>query len=388
MTPLDLGTVILLHKTSLLAGSATLLLVWFRTERPPAVAMIAAALGWLAVGAILAGLGETRLIPTAVWRDTSMAIAVGAYTLLWLGMRRLDRRVGALRWFGLLTPFALAIGIWTELFSHNETRALAFHVTAGLGSLLGGLSLCAHRRAEPLPSRCPLAVALFACAAIYGAQIPLLALGLATPTTLAQGFALTMMLHFAISALVVSFVRERREERYRRVSLTDALTGTLNRQGFHAQVPAHLPNGSALAVFDLDLFKAINDRYGHPGGDRVLIAFARVIERCVRPGEIVARIGGEEFVLYVPPEAARHALARVEDIRVSLMETGVNWKGETIFVSTSVGLAHCETADGISRETLFAMADEALYRAKQHGRNRVAQAGTVANDTPPQARAA
>ncbi len=70
------------------------------------------------------------------------------------------------------------------------------------------------------------------------------------------------------------------------------------------------------------------------------------------------------------------------------METGVNWKGETIFVSTSVGLARCETAGGVSREVLFARADEALYRAKQHGRNRVAQACAVANETLPQARAA
>ncbi len=384
MIPLDLGTVIFLHKTSLLAGSATLLLVWFRADRPPAVAMLAASLGWLAIGAFLAGLGESQLISPALWRDTSVAIAVGAYTLLWLGVRRLDRRVGALRWAGLLTLVSLAVGLLTPLFSHNELRAIAFHLTASLGSLLAGHSLLAQRGEEPLPSRVPLAVTLFACAAIYGCQIPLLALGLASPGTLALGFAATMMLNFALSALVVSFVRERREELYRRVSLTDALTGVLNRKGFQAHVPATLPEGSALAVFDLDLFKEINDRYGHPAGDRVLIGFANLIQHRCGAGEILARVGGEEFVLYFAPECARDARRQVEEIRVLVMETRMFWKGEAISVSTSVGLAHCEEPQGVSREAIFARADEALYLAKKRGRNRVAEA----SETLDRARAA
>ncbi|WP_061975441.1 diguanylate cyclase [Aureimonas sp. AU20] len=379
---------ILLHKTSLLAGSGTLLLLWFRVDRPPAVAMIASAFATLAIGALLAGLGEHNLIPPTLWRDTSIALGVCAYTLLCLGTRRLDRRVGALCWAFLLTPLMLGVGLLTSVFADDVFRALIFHGTSAAGSLFAGLGLLTNRRSEPLPSRMPLAASFLTCAALYGGQMPLLALGLATPDTISIVFAATMMLNFAIAALVVSFVRERREELYRRSSLTDALTGTLNRQGFRVLVPSTIPAGGALALFDLDLFKQINDRYGHPAGDHVLITFARLLERFVGEGEIPARIGGEEFVLYIPPGRTEHALRLAEEIRLALSTQQIRWKGETIIVSTSVGLAISDGAGTASRTALFAQADKALYLAKELGRNRVATASDVAQagasmDAPP-----
>lgn len=381
MTAFDLGTVILLHKTSLLAGSATLLLLWRRADRPEAVALIAGAFALLAIGAFLAGLGENGVLSPALWRDTSVGIAVCAYTLLYLGCRRLDRRIGARRWLFLLTPIVLALGLLTSLFEENVLRALLFHATAFLSSLLAGLELLRHRKREPLPSRGSLAAALLVSAFVYGAQIPLLASGLASAATLSIGFTATMMVNFAIAALIVSFVRERREELLRRVSLTDALTGAANRQGFQALVPATLPPGAALAVFDLDLFKQINDRHGHPAGDHVLVSFVRLMESLTEPGDVLARIGGEEFVLYLPARGAERARRLVETIRTALTAAEICWKGAAISVSTSVGLSLADGLEPIGREALFARADRALYLAKARGRNQVALACEEASDT-------
>lgn len=371
MTSLDLGTVLVLHQTSLLAGAGTLLLLWLRAERPPGVAAIATAFLLLAFGAFLAGLGEIEAIPAFVWRDGSAGLAVGAYTLLFLGMRRLDRNAGRLRWLLLATPAILALGFVTPVFADNTVRAGVFHATAAVTTLAAGIGLLPGRRIEPLPSRGPLALTLLACGTVYGCQIPLLLSGLASPATLAFGFSLTMMTNFAIAALVVSFVRERREEVHRRVSVTDALTGVLNRQGFLAHVPEHIDTGAALALFDLDHFKRINDRLGHAAGDHTLTAFARLAASHLCRGEILARIGGEEFVVYCPDATGGHAERRVEEIRLATRLSGIRWQGEPVAISVSVGIAVSEHAGPCERESLLALADAALYRAKAEGRNRV-----------------
>ncbi|MBB3950644.1 GGDEF domain-containing protein [Aureimonas jatrophae] len=371
MTLLDLGTVLLLHKTSLLAGAGVLLLVWLRAERPSGVAVIATAFLMLAAGALLAGLGESGTIPPVVWRDTSPGLGVAAYTLLFLGMRRLDRRVGAWRWLLLIAAAILLVGLLTPVFADNTIRATVFHLGATLALLAAGFGLLANRRSEPLPSRGPLAATAIVCAAIYGAQVPLLLSGLATPGSLALGFAATMMLNFAIAALLASLVRERLEERHRRQSVTDALTGLPNRHGFLGSVPADLAPGAAIAVLDLDHFKQVNDRHGHAGGDHVLAVFAAIALRCLGRGEILARIGGEEFVLYVPAGGASRAETRVRDIRQAMHDTPVDWRGETIRVTASVGLAFAGAGAASRRDAVLALADVALYRAKADGRDRL-----------------
>lgn len=372
---LDLGTVILLHKTSLLAGAATLLLVWLRAERPEGLATIAAAFLMLAVGAFLAGLGEMGRIPAYVWRDTSPGLGAAAYTLLLLGVCRLDRRVGPRRWLLLVPAALLAVGLATPVFADNAIRATVFHVTAALALVAAGRDVLVARRRAPLPSRVPLAAVLILCGTIYGGQGVLLILGVATPNTLAWGFVATLMLNFTIAALVISIVRERREAWHRRVAVTDALTGIPNRHGFLTLVPERLGAGAAIAMIDLDHFKTVNDRFGHAAGDVVLAAFAHAASRCLRKGEILSRIGGEEFVLYLPDAADDRALERVEAMRRAARAEPVRWRGETIAVTASVGVALAERAGTLDRERLVAEADAAAYEAKSRGRDRVVVSG-------------
>lgn len=373
MTSLDLGTVLILHGTSLIAGAGTLLFVWPRAGRPPGLATIAIAFITLAAGAFLAGLGQIGAIPHSVWRDSSAALGAGSYVLFLLGVCTLDRDADHLRCLLGLPVVMLVVGFVTPVFANDAMRSIVFHATAALANLAAGLSVAAGRRAEPLPSRFPLISVLMACGLVYGAQIPLLVTGRSTPGLVSSGLAVTMMLNFAIAALLVSFARERREETHRRASDADILTGILNRRGFLRIVPDTIAPGGALAVFDLDHFKAINDRHGHAAGDQALIGFAHLIESHLHAGEVVARTGGEEFVVYLPKAA--DAAGRIERIRAATPAMDVRWTGERITLSTSVGLAVGSGDIPHRRDALLSRADAALYRAKAGGRNRVAIAG-------------
>lgn len=379
MTALDLGTVLVLHKTSLLAGAGGLLLPWLGGGRPRGVGALAVGYLLLALGAFLAGLGEFGAISAETWRSSSLALGAFAYTLIYCGIRRLDRPAGRALWLFAASPVILAIGLLTPVFDDNTLRASAFHAVAALAGLASAISLIRGGRSERLASRAPLAFALGACGLVYGVQFPLIALGFSSPGSIAIGFAVTMMLNFSIAALVVSFVRERGEETERRRSVTDALTGVLNRHGFRDAVPDFVPEGAAMLLLDLDHFKSINDRFGHAGGDAVLTRLSRLVEACLRPGEILARLGGEEFVVFLPHGGSR-SVELAETARARLADAVIDWRGERIAVSTSVGVALASPRRSEGREALLARADAALYRAKRLGRNRVEIDGVALSD--------
>jgi diguanylate cyclase (GGDEF)-like protein len=144
----------------------------------------------------------------------------------------------------------------------------------------------------------------------------------------------------------------------------DALTGLLNRRGFDAA----LPRGQAGAVLmiDLDRFKAVNDRHGHAAGDAVLVQTAGVIAASLRGQDIVARFGGEEFVVYLPDAQAEEAVQVAERIRQAIAAEVVV---EDTAVSASIGVA--VAMRGQSTAEAIARADAAAYAAKAQGRNRV-----------------
>ena len=133
-------------------------------------------------------------------------------------------------------------------------------------------------------------------------------------------------------------------------------------------------DGMGLIVADIDLFKELNDAYGHPAGDAVLVHTAAVLSTAVRPGDTVARLGGDELAVLLPgvsPEAVR---LRAEALRRSIRDTPLSWEGQHIHVTVSLGVAHTETVS-TDLDELYAAADAALYRAKRQGRNRVVAVG-------------
>lgn len=155
---------------------------------------------------------------------------------------------------------------------------------------------------------------------------------------------------------------------------TDELTGLYNRRHFLRRADAELNrlrhgHQSGLAIIDLDHFKRINDLHGHATGDRVLQTFASVANSCLRDGDILARYGGEEFVLLLPSTDAEQFRACCERLREAFANAQpLDVKLQPGHLSLSVGLTLLNAGDDLDES--LQRADEALYRAKNNGRNR------------------
>jgi diguanylate cyclase (GGDEF)-like protein len=183
------------------------------------------------------------------------------------------------------------------------------------------------------------------------------------------------------AACVLKYVRPAPcEEAYQREmyerTVRDALTGLYNRSYFMDQVPALTRRaarqncGIAVLMLDLDHFKPINDTYGHPTGDVVLREVASVLRQCTRADDIVARFGGEEFVVALPTLSLGRAAERAERIRKTLAtrRLRIGDKG-SLRVTASIGVEFAPPGRPHSPQALISAADLRLYAAKEAGRN-------------------
>ncbi len=184
----------------------------------------------------------------------------------------------------------------------------------------------------------------------------------------------------AIAAIAIESMLNR--ERLRRAGMTDGLTGVHNRRYFDhrslIEFSQAVRHGYPLACLflDIDHFKAVNDRHGHPAGDEVLRQVGGLIQRTLRAGDLAARYGGEEFILLLPRTDLAGACEVAERIRQMVQDAPfVMPEGGTVSATLSVGLAMLP-AEAASFADLLAEADRALYEAKRGGRNR-----TVAGET-------
>ncbi|NDY96774.1 sensor domain-containing diguanylate cyclase [Wenzhouxiangella limi] len=167
------------------------------------------------------------------------------------------------------------------------------------------------------------------------------------------------------------------QEQLRRLSLTDPLTDLSNRRDFEDQVEREFSRArrrktpTALLLMDLDWFKSINDRFGHPTGDDVLVKVAHLINGVTRAEDVAARLGGEEFALLMPGTDRNEALAVAERLRTRIAEAQHGGAElDTFTVTISIGVAVCASGQ-TSTKDFYRLADEALMRAKTKGRNRV-----------------
>ncbi len=164
-------------------------------------------------------------------------------------------------------------------------------------------------------------------------------------------------------------------EQIQQMAITDPLTGIANRRAFQRGFTAMYERAKrraasfSLVICDIDLFKRVNDTYGHPFGDEVIQQVASQLDEVVRSGDLAARIGGEEFAILLEDTGLSGALDVAERLRKKVERLSLFFQGEAVPVTISLGVAEFPR-DTDNRDILFNYVDQALYRAKESGRNR------------------
>ena len=175
-------------------------------------------------------------------------------------------------------------------------------------------------------------------------------------------------------------------KRLRKLSITDGLTELFNHRHVHELLheewerSRRTGDAMAVAMLDLDRFKQINDTYGHPTGDVVLYETAQILRETAREIDMVGRYGGEEFIAILPDTDEEEAARFAERVRQQVAEHLYRDEANEIHMTLSSGVASFPMAQVESPEDLLKRADEALYRAKESGRNRVVRASEVASE--------
>ncbi len=362
--------------------SASHLLIWRAVRKEVCVLIWGVAYGLATLSMILVGLrGYIPALWSIVVGNATLLLSFG---LIWLGYRRfIGKPAGKDRFIATLGGLIwLAFACYPSLFSDINFRADLIAAMQITYLLVLCIELTRQYREEPLPALV-LTIAVIAfqeamllARVVYIFLFPLDPAAAVLPSGALIGLTLigsTAVLIFS-GLLQLALVAQRSERRFRIASETDELTGLANRRRFLNEVLPQLAERdrqSALVLFDLDHFKRVNDTYGHLVGDRTLIEFARILKRSAPESAITARVGGEEFAIFLPKANVSAAAILAERVRklshAYRLDTA---KGELRF-TVSAGVAGVAEV-GSDYETLHSAADAALYKAKSAGRNRVA----------------
>ncbi len=187
------------------------------------------------------------------------------------------------------------------------------------------------------------------------------------------------MIALALISITVKYLLQEREallEKEREISLYDELTGLMNRRGFKTVyqveekriIRQRLP--LSLVMADIDRFKVINDEYGHDCGDLVLKNLAEIMKNEFRGGDLLARWGGEEFIIVQPETSEEECLISLERTRKAIASHIITYEKVSFSVTMSFG-ANTVMAGGLSFDEIMKRADDNLYKAKKQGRNRI-----------------
>jgi diguanylate cyclase (GGDEF)-like protein len=362
--------------TPFLAG-CLLLLSWLQHRR-------IVALAWWGSGFIIASIATAIVVVARGTIPDFWSIVVGnallaaAYGILWGGARKFNgQKVSIILTLAGVPAWIAACAI-PPIYARIEARATVIASIALLYTLLALFELWRGRGDGAW--RWPITLVLLAHAAAIPIRIPLAAAWF-HPNPSDVDFLTFMIFETAFVCICAAYLfgslaKDQIAARYRRASLTDSLTQVPNRRSFFETGERLLKRThfarrpTALLMFDLDGFKNINDRYGHQAGDDVLIAFCRLSTSILRPADLFGRIGGEEFASLLPDTEQQDALLLAERLRSAFEHVSHTVGGLTLRTSVSVGIAMSDDAN-VDLNTLVKAADQALYRAKQRGRNRV-----------------
>jgi diguanylate cyclase (GGDEF)-like protein len=321
-------------------------------------------------------------VPQSVSIDLANAVLFASFAVTWCGARVFDRR----RPEPALALVGVAIWIFVCRFSPWPTSPEVLSLVGG-GIVAAYTWLTAFEfwrgRAEALVSRWPAIFMLFAHGALFLLRTPLGATleSRSTSSVALSGWLEILSLEALLFTISIAFIllamaKERTEYRHRAAARTDPLTGIANRRGLLEQAVASRRAGGdarsiALLLFDLDHFKAINDRFGHAVGDRVLQIFADTAKSHIGADGLIGRWGGDEFVAVIVKAEREGAATLAERIQLAFAKAAAEVSNQPVQATVSTGMVF--SAKGAAElPVLLLQADQALYRAKADGRNRIA----------------
>lgn len=316
--------------------------------------------------------GANAVLSNFFYISSVLAVAEGL-------LRRSGKRMGIRVDLVLIIVFSLAI--WYYFYVDRQLLARIYIQNFGFGLILltTALRLVHLARGRSIDRALFWVLLLFAVqffprtVATVGLNAPdgaslgeslfwqMLQLSLAV---LGSGLALVML-----ASAMTDVIEDLRRERD-----IDRLTGVLNRRGFESRVTSHSANAScrvALVICDLDHFKQINDTFGHLVGDEVLREFGALLRRYCRKRDLVGRIGGEEFAIFLSDTNEEDAHAFVDRLRLAIREAEFPFPRSARMVTASFGIAVARDEDRNLFDDLLLRADRALYAAKNSGRDRI-----------------
>jgi diguanylate cyclase (GGDEF)-like protein len=355
-----------------------LLFAWIQNANIHAVAWWGCAHLLRAASVMLFGMYGS--VSEAISIDLANAILFTAFAVTWTGARVFDGRP--------VEPVYLFGGAILWLIA---CRAPLFQESMDARVLLSSGLITAYTwatayefwrgRSEPLVSRWPAIFMLSAHGALFLLRTPLSQVLPWSPTNQVFDSVWLSVLSFeallftiAIAFILLAMAKERTELRHKTAALVDPLTGIANRRAFLENAATLAKGGGSeqtvMLLADLDHFKSINDRFGHAVGDHVLQVFTQNVNAALGPNDLFGRLGGEEFAIVLTGAGRESGIAIAERIRLSFEKAASDVDGRPIGGTVSIGMAVCDEG-AFDVPAMLAQADEALYCAKERGRNRV-----------------
>jgi diguanylate cyclase (GGDEF)-like protein len=399
---LDVRTLFIVSISVTMVLGFLLLFAWYQNREIRALGWWSASHFLMCAGAGL--LGARGFIPDVVSIDIANALILVSCGVGWGGARLFDERsvpmsgvlAGAILWL-----LACQLPLLSESIN---ARIMLSSVIISVYSIGTGCEIWRGRTLEPLMSRWPLSATQFVHGAVYALRIWLV---FAFPVAPGGSFfsvawfsiiALESLLYLIVASfMILAMAKERSELVHKTNAMLDPLTNIPNRRAFldvamrRMRQRSRNPEPVTALLFDLDHFKKINDRFGHSVGDEVLRIFTAKAAAEFRSTDIMGRLGGEEFGALLFGAGEGTAIGTAERIRRALMVATAELDGKHVDATVSVGVAVLGSDNVEDVAELLSRADNALYLAKERGRNRVEVAGkTPVISAPPleEARAA
>ncbi len=342
---------------------------------------------WWGTSNLLVGIGSflvalRNLVPYYISIDAGNVLTIVGYMLMFFAVRAfagrpIDRRCSWLVIICGSMPVALFISDPAAI----SERLLYVSVICCLCDITIAREAAGILRREKLYSAALLLGLYVVTAAIFAVRSLLAATGdIGGPDPFGGSIIHSWMAVSAVafimlrSMAMVLMAAERSRNQLIELAHHDALTGTLNRSGLAQYVPLLAGQPVSLLIIDIDNFKQLNDQHGHAAGDEVLRLFSKVSKGIMRPCDLLARQGGDEFLAVLRNVDREEAVEIANRIRLSFVAAVMQMPDLATFPTLSIGVS-TRTEEGGDFERLVQKADEALYRSKREGRNRVEVSG-------------